>query len=81
MCDKTFGVEDYLKRHIKNFHKKKPRKFHCLICQSPFPQKGNLTTHIEAVHGNIKKHRCPDCPEKSYSQQNSLNKHKKRYHK
>ena len=51
----------------------------CSICQANFSTRGNLKSHIDAVHDGKKPHKCSEC-DCSYSQKGTLNRHIKAVH-
>ena len=52
LCDKDFGSNAAMKRHVAEVHEKK-RPHACSLCDSRFAQGSQLKTHIKGVHKNV----------------------------
>ena len=67
ICNQTFQLKSYLKKHIATVHEgQKPYK--CPQCDMNFSQKGGLKSHIDHIHeGKKYKHQCPQCDVSSHS--------------
>ena len=61
-----------MERHIKSIHLE--LKHGCSVCDKEFSTKDSLTRHIEAVHEERKKFKCPKCPLR-FARQETLEKH------
>ena len=52
----------------------------CEYCDASYSQKGNLKTHVNMVHLDIRKYVCKDCKYASYSR-SDLKRHRDSVHK
>lgn len=50
VCNKTFGLEKNLRKHLKNYHSDRIPSFKCTICKTRFKTAFNLRTHMKNVH-------------------------------
>ena len=48
-CKNGYNLEEELKSHVTEVHKKKP-EFMCQFCTRNFPQKVNMETHMKNLH-------------------------------
>ena len=75
-CEKTFGSNFNLQRHIKKLHMKE-RSFKCTLCNISFNRSYNLERHLEAHKAqNDLKFKCTEC-NKSFSRKDILEMHMK----
>jgi len=77
-CNKSFGREDSLIRHINTVHLKK-RNFKCDLCDKSFGLKPGLKIHINTVHLKLKPFKCDHCNE-SFGETGTLQRHVNRIH-
>ncbi|KAL0808600.1 hypothetical protein ABMA28_013041 [Loxostege sticticalis] len=77
-CDKIFVTKPALKSHIRYVHERKP--FACSICDESFPTYRKRLQHFVERHGRtpLSLH-CDQC-DKTFSSNNSLNRHVKYQH-
>ena len=47
-CEKTFGRNEHLKRHVNSVHE--GEKFDCTFCEKSFSRKDKLKIHLKYVH-------------------------------
>ena len=89
ICSKQYGMNFYLKQHIKNVHKKlkmndidvstihedgKPANLKCEPCSKSFSTAGSLKKHIYTIHEGQKDLKCELCGA-LFSAAGSLKKH------
>ena len=82
-CQKTFALKCGLKNHVEKIHIEKKhdeiKSYQCPVCESRFPNKWRLNSHVLHVHENIRPYQCDICGYK-YPSQGKLNHHKETIH-
>ena len=77
-CDKTFKMNNSLKRHEKAYHK--GLRYECNTCNKKFTRKHDMQMHMKFVHeGALKNYQCEDC-DKRYRYAKGLREHKAAKH-
>lgn len=77
-CDKSFGENCNLQRHINTVHLKQ-QNFHCSYCDKSFGLKEYLQKHTNTVHLKLKNFQCSYC-DKLFGGKSNLNRHIKTKH-
>ena len=54
ICEKCFGQQNSLKRHIATVHDKKKGLFECDYCGETFSRKPEQEVHLKEIHREVK---------------------------
>ena len=78
-CENMEIMEDVLNAEKEELrHMRKPAKFECVFCISPFQRKGTLLTHMREAHGILQPYQCIACL-KRYATYKTLWKHRRSF--
>ena len=78
-CLKWFKGEKGLTQHIGKIHKKRRKYATCHLCNGSFPNQYALKFHVQQVHEQIFRIKCPKCEAELYNKY-ALSKHLANYH-
>jgi len=80
-CDYITAYKKHLFAHQQTHLPEEERqKFICDECGNGYTNKAYLNNHINAVHKQIKNHKCPHCPDTAFSNSNKLKVHLRSAH-